>query len=106
MKKLITISLFLFAFAINAQSLQRIQEEENPVYKEVVDNSEFGINSVSYTHLDVYKRQFLTFSYLFLQLNFYFNYIFQLTAQIRSCSKAEPKAKKFQLLVHKQYFKS
>lgn len=43
MKKLLTISLFLFAFAINAQSLQRIQEEENPVYKEVVDNSEFGI---------------------------------------------------------------
>jgi len=43
MKKLLTISLLLFAFSINAQSLQRIQEEENPAYKEVADNSEFGI---------------------------------------------------------------
>lgn len=42
MKKLLTISMLLFAFAISAQSLQRIQEEENPVYTEVVDNSEFG----------------------------------------------------------------
>lgn len=43
MRNLLTISLLLFAFAINAQSLQRIQEEENPVYKEIVDNSDLGI---------------------------------------------------------------
>jgi hypothetical protein len=42
MKKLLTISLLLFAFAVNAQSLQRIQEEENPVYNESTDNSELG----------------------------------------------------------------
>ena len=40
MKAALIISFILFAFTVSAQSIQRIQEEENPVYKEVVDNSE------------------------------------------------------------------
>jgi hypothetical protein len=42
MKKLLTIFALLLALSVNAQSLQRIQEEENPVYVDKQDNSEFG----------------------------------------------------------------
>lgn len=44
MRNLLTISLLLFALTAFSQqvSLQRIQEEEHPVYKEVIDNSEYA----------------------------------------------------------------
>ncbi len=44
MRNLLTVSLLLFALTAYSQSvsMQRIQEEENPVYKEVVDNSEYA----------------------------------------------------------------
>ncbi|MBS1516204.1 MAG: T9SS type A sorting domain-containing protein [Bacteroidetes bacterium] len=42
MKKLFTIIVLLLAFSVNAQTLQRIQEEANPVYIEKQDNSELG----------------------------------------------------------------
>ncbi|CAN5612266.1 hypothetical protein BH10BAC5_BH10BAC5_01970 [soil metagenome] len=42
MRKLFTAFILLFALTVNAQSLQRIQEEENPTYKEVTNNSEYA----------------------------------------------------------------